>query len=429
MPRIPPTFEQSFASHEKSIFLRDTKLDPRNIFRSSNKKYWFVCAVCGHEFEIMINNATKRKSQWCPYCSKPSQKLCANKYCNHCFDRSFASHKRSKYLKHAKNDPLVIFKSSGKKFWFVCDVCNHDFEATINSITRKIKPSWCPYCTSQKLCEVECDLCVKNSFLSHENSIFLKYKKDDAQYIFKSGKTKFWFICNTCNHDFEASINNVAKGKWCPYCSAPPKKLCDDLDCEHCFNKSFASHERSEFLKYKKDNPHNIFKGSHKKRWFVCEDGHSFEAAINSVTNKDSPSWCPKCKNKTEKKMLKWLTDTYDVQITFQAKFEWSKNVETGKYLPFDFCIKSAELVIEVDGPQHFEQIANWGCHKKTQKRDIYKMKQAAANGFSVIRVLQDDVLHDKNKWEKKLRKIIRHYKKPKIFCVGDRYDCHKITV
>ena len=65
------------------------------------------------------------------------------------------------------------------------------------------------------------------------------------------------------------------------------------------------------------------------------------------------------------------------------------------------------KIIIELDGPHHFRQVSNWGNYEENQKRDIYKMKCANENGFSVIRLLQEDVLFDKYDWLYELIKNI----------------------
>ena len=58
----------------------------------------------------------------------------------------------------------------------------------------------------------------------------------------KKSRVKYWFKCDNCNHDFSETLNNITnKNKWCPYCTA--KKICDDDECEQCYNNSFASLE------------------------------------------------------------------------------------------------------------------------------------------------------------------------------------------
>ena len=48
------------------------------------------------------------------------------------------------------------------------------------------------------------------------------------------------------------------------------KQLCDKVDCQTCFDKSFASHEKSKFWSSKNGDvkPRQVFKGSSNKYWF-----------------------------------------------------------------------------------------------------------------------------------------------------------------
>ena len=81
-----------------------------------------------------------------------------------------------------------------------------------------------------------------------------------------------------------------------------------------------------------------------------------------------------------------------------------------------------------MDGVQHFEQVSNWKCPIKTQKRDIRKMKLALDQNMTVIRLLQQDVYKDKNNWEKRLFSLIKQYKTPKILYLdnNDEYKVYK---
>lgn len=79
-----------------------------------------------------------------------------------------------------------------------------------------------------------------------------------------------------------------------------------------------------------------------------------------------------------------------------QYKVDWCKNI---KHLPFDFVIEEGKVIIELDGKQHFEQIGNWLSPEKTRKNDIFKMKCANENGFSIIRILQKDVFKYNYDW------------------------------
>lgn len=84
--------------------------------------------------------------------------------------------------------------------------------------------------------------------------------------------------------------------------------------------------------------------------------------------------------------------------------------ISTNRNYPFDFLLPAYSLIIEVDGEQHFTQVQNWTAPEINRERDIYKMKMAIENGYSVIRVLQEDIIEDKNNWKETLKNLIKKY-------------------
>ena len=65
-------------------------------------------------------------------------------------------------------------------------------------------------------------------------------------------------------------------------------------------------------------------------------------------------------------------------------------------HLPFDFCIEELKIILELDGRQHFEQVMNWKTPEEQYENDKYKEKCANENGYSIIRLLQEDVFNEK---------------------------------
>ena len=85
-------------------------------------------------------------------------------------------------------------------------------------------------------------------------------------------------------------------------------------------------------------------------------------------------------------------------------------------------------LIIELDGCAHFQQVSNWTPHEKTRINDIYKMKFAFNNNFSIIRIQQAFVFKDKLDWKSMLNLYIKSYEKPTVIFIGDtRYQQHII--
>jgi very-short-patch-repair endonuclease len=458
--KIP--FEKSFASHEKAKYWSDkNELKPENIVNNlSNKKYWFICNDCKHNFDISLYHLTNR-NQWCPYCA--NKKLCDNFNCNICFDKSFASHEKSKYWNNTTILPRQIFKSNGHKYihncyktskklcginecnicfeksfashekakyWsdknelkpinvfrgsqeqylFNCYECGHEINNNPNAITSNNQ--WCSYCANKKLCENNnCKICFDKSFACHEKSKYWSNKNDLTPIqVFKGSNNYYLFECNTCNHTFDQQLYHVSNNNvWCNYCSN--RKLCENINCKICFDKSFASHEKSKY--WSNDNklkPRDVFKNSKTKYIFKCELCNiPFTMELNCV---NYSQWCGCKKNKTETKLLLKMIDYVNIIKGF--RINWCKN-SNGHILPYDFCIEENKIIIELDGAQHFRQVRNWKSPEEQLENDKYKQKCANENSYSVIRLLQEDVLYDKYDWKTELINNIEKIKTDNI--------------
>jgi len=383
---------KSFSTNILSDFWSDKNtISPNKVFKNTKMKYWFECYECNHSFESSLADISN--GCWCPYCS--NKKLCDDKNCKICLYKSFASHPKSIFWSN-KNivQPDKVFINSHNKYWFDCYECNHSFETNITN-----NNIWCPYCTNKKLCD--CNICYNKSFASHPKSIFWSNKnKIHSNEVTKCNNNKFWF---DCYHSFETQLSSISNGQWCPYCSNPPKKLCSDKKCQQCLNKSFANNPQSKFWSDKNIlSPRDVFKSSSKRIIFNCDKcDNEFESQLSNISR---GRWCPYCKKKTELKLFNWLKEQNFIAKT-QAKFEWCKNE---RCLPYDFLIENLKLLIELDGPQHFEQVSNWKDPLETQLNDEKKNRLAIENGYSMIRISQEIVWDDLENWKIQLKNIIK---------------------
>lgn len=208
-------FEKSFADNDKAKYwCKSNKLLPHQVFKSSGKKFNFNC-ICGHNFNSILSNITNL-NRWCIYCA--NQKLCKNKNCKICFEKSFASNDKAKYWsKDNTKTPREVFKSSHVKYKFSC-ICGHEFESQLNSVVKK---HWCPYCANQKLCKNKlCKQCFDKSFAKNSLCKFWDFEKNilEPHCYFISCKDLCWFICEN-KHKFKTSLNSISSSKsWCPLC-------------------------------------------------------------------------------------------------------------------------------------------------------------------------------------------------------------------
>ena len=126
--------------------------------------------------------------------------------------------------------------------------------------------------------------------------------------------------------------------------------------------------------------------------------------------------------NKTEAIIHRFLVNNksnIDIKkFVSQYKPDWSKNPDTGRYLPYDFCIElvnDKKIIIECDGVQHYTENSHFHRNdwtlEKQQDRDIFKMNKALENDVSVIRIEAADVYNDRINWEKELTDAINEIK------------------
>ena len=418
-------YNKSFASHPKSKYWCDAnEKTPREVFLHDNNKYLFNCEKCKHIFDACLSNITG--GNWCGFCG--SVKLCDVEDCVACYNKSFALHPKSKYWSE-KNEktPREIFLNDNNKYLFNCEKCKHIFVSSPNNITKN--GNWCGFCGSVKLCdEKDCVACYNKSFASHPKSKYwCDANEKTPREVFKNSDNKYLFNCEKCKHIFDASLGHINGDRWCSFCG--DKKLCDKEDCTTCYNKSFASHPKSKYwCEANEKKPREVFLNSNNKYLFKCQEcTRDFASALNNVNN---GKWCPRCKTKTELKLDNFLTKEGFV-LQRQAKFDWCRSKkETRKHLPFDFLIESLNLIIELDGPQHFRQIClKWKSPEDTQESDKYKMAKANENGYTVIRILQEDVWYDRNDWATALLEKIKPYGESTIvfICKGDEYKDYKL--
>lgn len=179
-------------------------------------------------------------------CTKTQRKLCGEEACQTCFTRSFKSVKnktKSGKLKvdcysHKDNNnikPINICKYSSQKFNFICEICNHSFEKSINSITKH--DSWCFFCVNQKLCiNDNCNICFLKSFASFKNKTANNKLKLDCfdnnknkikpRQLFMNIRNRIWFTCDICNLSFRTRIDGVTKsGVWCSFCKNKTEQI------------------------------------------------------------------------------------------------------------------------------------------------------------------------------------------------------------
>lgn len=238
-----------------------------------------------------------------------------------------------------------------------------------------------------------------------------------SRMVRKFSNKQYHFLCKKCKHQNYQPVSKFMANTGCEFCSTGGNGgLCDNINCKQCFSNSFESHLCRLHWNYEKNNsiPRMVRKKSEKKFWFICP--YCNKDYIASPKNISNGHWCNCRKNKTEAKLYDWLQPLYPDTIK-QYKIPNTNNYR------YDFYIPSLKLIIELDGPQHFEQVSNWDDYKKTQYKDTYKSILAIRKGYSIIRVYQPNVWKNKIDWKFELSKVIQKNSKPKIHFISNGYQ------
>lgn len=127
----------------------------------------------------------------------------------------------------------------------------------------------------QTLCgNLECQGCYNRSFASyHKSQYWSSLNNINPRFITKSSSRSFIFNCDTCYHSFENKMASVSRKAWCPYCSIPVRKLCENIECLQCFDHSFSSVLCSKYLVNNDISSRQIIKGCSSLKYdFKCPD-------------------------------------------------------------------------------------------------------------------------------------------------------------
>ncbi|MBQ6848572.1 MAG: zinc-ribbon domain-containing protein [Clostridia bacterium] len=199
---------------------------------------------------------------------------------------------------NGKLTPNMFSVNSNDCAWWQCKTCGHEWRTIIISRGSK-KNSGCPECSKIRRGKTftQSKVAERGSLAENNPSLAAEWHPtrngdlkptDITEKRFKN----VWWLCPTCNYEWEASPNNRSKGVGCPCCSGRvPKIGVND------FQTLFP--EISKEWNYEKNNglqPYQFLPKSGKKMWWKCSAcGNEWETIIRNRANGHG---CPKCAHK-----------------------------------------------------------------------------------------------------------------------------------
>lgn len=285
-------------------------LHPRNVSWKANKVIWWKCDN-GHSYKMKPNNKVKIDKKTggtrivpCPICSGKRVVKGIN-------DFATLYPEIAKQWDIEKNGEIpALSKSSNRKVWWNCEK-GHSWQASVEIRTRG---TGCPYCAGQKL------LVGFNDLRSTHPDIAAEWhptKNGDVtpEMVGPNNKDDYWWICRE-GHEWQARPHNrTMNNTGCPYCYGriAIKGKNDLATTSPELTKEW--HPTKNKLK-----PDKVKDYSHNKVWWLCENGHEWQATIYSRQNGNG---CPYCSGKLP---IVGETDLSTLMPEIAAEWNYEKN-------------------------------------------------------------------------------------------------------
>ena len=199
---------------------RNGDLGPDSVRFASNARAWWLCPTCKHEWSAVINSRG-RGGCGCPRCArqrtgrtnakpKPGQSLAER------FPEVAAQWHPDR---NEGLTPALVAAKSGRRVWWLCPVCSHEWQAAVFS---RANGFGCKRCATMQAAE-KYSAAKENSSLAERRPVLAAQwhptRNGDllpTTVSATSGK-KVWWKCEY-GHEWEAFINNRVKAPGCPKC-------------------------------------------------------------------------------------------------------------------------------------------------------------------------------------------------------------------
>ena len=264
-----------------------------------------------------------------------------------------------------KNSNLNIYeitRGSGRRVWWICKECNHNFNLKIDN---RVQYTYCEKCNS---------LALKRPDIASQWHPTKNGKRTPHDVTFGSGQ-KVWWKCEY-GHEWDATVSNRTNiGRGCPYCS---NRL-----VWRGFNDLWTTHPEISNLLLNPEDGYKYSYGSKTKLNWKCPNCHTIIKNKHSTTVIDNYGLgCKGCKDGISygEKFIYQIIKSSNLLFYHDIIFDWSDNKE------YDFYIPESNIIIEVHGGQHYKEAeGKWADNNsliEIQENDRYKEQLAKENGI-----------------------------------------------
>lgn len=304
-------------------------------------------------------------------------------------------HKKGHYS--YENSQYICRKT---KISIYCNICKKSF---LQPPDKHLKGQGCYDCgrkstTSKQTQSLEYYLKILKEEKVHEKG---RYSYKDCTY--KDSQTKCRIYCNKCKKFFHQYMHSHIKGHGCNNCSSKSTGQKLTYSKEEFLNKikNKGIHKEGHYCYEDID-----YKNTKEKIYIFCTKclKHFHQEPMSHL----SGAGCPRCRSsRGENKVVVYL-EKVNIEFKSEKRFNTCKNILS---LPFDFFIPSHNLLVEVQGRQHYEPLPFFGGEpalKRRQARDEIKRNWAKYSPYRLIEIPYTEFKNIEKILEEELTKPVK---------------------
>ena len=314
-------------------------LMPEFLPARSNKQYYWKCEKGHPSYLCSLDKKTVRKFG-CPVCSNRKVIVGVNDFASNCPDKMLDWDCDKNTL-----DPSKVPVSSSLKAFWKCHICGYEWHSEFRDAAAKLIN--CPKCSKIESGHKRHLAALRqNGGITDEKLLidwdYSKNTREPSQYSPQASEYAYW-KCHICGYEWRAKISNRFHGRGCPSCGN--KVL---VKGKNDFATRFPELAKEWHPTKNNDlKPSDIMPGSAKKVWWLCPNGHEYQASLNKRTSGQGTN-CPIC-NSGRQTSFREQALFYYVRKIYPNAISRYQPENFGKF-ELDIYIPEFRYAIEYDG-------------------------------------------------------------------------------
>ncbi len=248
---------------------------PQDVSFGAHQKFWWICER-GHSWKALVYSRTSGSG--CPYCS--GRKVWPGENDLATLKPEIAAEWHP--TKNGAVTPAQVTVGSHRRMWWRC-AKGHEWQAMIKT---RVGGAGCPVCANRVVVPGVNDLATKRPELAAE---WVRERNDILPTEVTVGsRRRVWWCCEK-GHQWRSAVASRARGAGCPVC-ASRAVVAEENDLKSHFPEIAAEWHPTKNGQLR---PDAVSPSSNRKVWWLCPEGHDYQAAVGARTN--SGSGCPYC--------------------------------------------------------------------------------------------------------------------------------------